>query len=208
MKKLLLSTFAVIFSIALFSQKYAYVDTEYILSNIPEYSDAQDILDEMALKWQKEIEEKFVEIDRLYQDYQAEAVLLPEDMKKQRENDIIQLEKDAKDLQKQRFGRDGDLFKKRQELVQPIQEKVYNAIESVAAINNYAFVFDKAGSLSILFAKPKYDISDDVLDEVSSVMQTTRKEDRTKPTQTVRSTGTQKDNSQGVNNMINKMKDK
>jgi len=208
MKKLFLLPIALLLGLSLFSQKYAYVDTEYILSNIPEYSDAQDILDEMALKWQKEIEEKFAEIDKLYKDYQAEAVLLPEDMKKQRENDIIQLEKDAKDLQKQRFGRDGDLFKKRQELVQPIQEKVYNAIETVAEINNYAFVFDRAGSLSILYAKPKFDVSDDVLDEVSSVMQTTRREDRTKPTQTVRSTGTQKDNSQGVNNMINKMKDK
>ncbi len=207
MKKLLLLSVAVLFSLCLFSQKYGYVDTEYILSNIPEYSDAQDILDEMALKWQKEIEEKFVEIDRLYKDYQAESVLLPEDMKKQRENEIIQLEKDAKDLQKQRFGRNGDLFKKRQELVQPIQEKVYNAIEAVAEINNYAFIFDKAGSLSILYAKPKFDISDDVLDEVSSVMQTVRREDRTKTTQTVRSTGTQKDNSQGVNKMINKMKD-
>lgn len=207
MKKLLLSSIAVLFSLCLFAQKYAYVDTEYILSNIPEYSDAQDILDEMAIKWQKEIEEKFVEIDQLYRDYQAEAVLLPEDMKKQRENDIIQLEKDAKDLQKQRFGRDGDLFKKRQELIQPIQEKVYNAIETVAEINNYAFVFDRAGSLSILYAKDKFDISDDVLDEVSSVMQTVRREDRSKPTQTVRSTTTQKDNSQGVNKMINKMKD-
>jgi len=208
MKKLFLLPIALLLGLSLFSQKYAYVDTEYILSNIPEYSDAQDILDEMALKWQKEIEEKFVEIDKLYKDYQAEAVLLPEDMKKQRENEIIQLEKDAKDLQKQRFGRDGDLFKKRQELVQPIQEKVYNAIETVAEINNYAFVFDRAGSLSILYAKPKFDLSDDVLDEVSSVMQTTRREDRTKPTQTVRSSGQQKDNSQGVNNMINKMKDK
>ncbi|MBU2650837.1 MAG: OmpH family outer membrane protein [Bacteroidetes bacterium] len=207
MKKIAFILWAVLSTGVLFAQKYAYVDTDYILSNIPEYSDAQDILDEFAIKWQKEIEEKFAEIDQLYKAYQAEAVLLPEDMKKQRENEIIQKEKEAKDLQKQRFGREGDLFKKRQELVQPIQEKIYNAIETVAEINNYAMVFDKAGSLSLIFAKDKYDISDDILDEVGSVMQTVRREDRVRPAQTVTSSGQTQDNSQGVNKMINKLKD-
>lgn len=208
MKKIVLSLVALFIGLMVYSQKYAYVDTEYILANIPEYSDAQDILDELAVKWQREIEEKFSEVDKLYKDYQAEAVLLPEDMKQQRENEIIQKEKEAKDLQKKRFGRDGDLFVKRQELVQPIQEKVYNAVETVSEVNNYAIVFDKAGSLSILYSKPKYDISDDVLDEVSSVMQTVRREDRSKPTQTVSRSGGGKDNTQGVNKMINKLKDK
>lgn len=163
------------------AQKYAYVDSDYILENIPEYQDALDILDEFSIQWQKEIEQKFAEVDELYKQYQAEAVLLPEDMKRQRENEIIKKEKDAKELQKQRFGREGDLFKKRQELVQPIQEKVYNAIEEIAISNNYAFVFDKAGSLTILFAQPKFDLSDDVLDEVGTVMQTVRREDRRRP---------------------------
>lgn len=167
--------FATVFS---YAQKYAYVDTEYILNNIPEYKDAQTVLDDMSFKWQEEIEAKLAEIDKLYKAYQAESVLLPEDVKIKRENEIIDKEKEVKSLQKQYFGKDGELFKKRQELVQPIQEKVYNAIEQISITKNYAFVFDKAGSLTILFADPKYDISDDVLDEVGTVMQTVRREDR------------------------------
>ncbi|MCK4360451.1 MAG: OmpH family outer membrane protein [Bacteroidales bacterium] len=163
-----------------YAQKYAYVDTDYILKNIPEYTDAQDLLDDLSVKWQKEIEAKFAEIDKLYKDYQAEAILLPEDIKKKREEEIIQKEKEVKELQKQKFGRDGELFQKRQELVQPIQEKIYNAIEEIATVRNFAFVFDKGGSLTILFANPKFDISDDVLDEVGSIMQTVRREDREK----------------------------
>lgn len=179
MKKLILTCAVLLtaFSVSM-AQKYAYVDSDYILNNIPEYQDALDILDEFSIEWQKEIEAKFAEVDQLYKDYQAEAVLLPEDMKAQRENEIIQKEKEAKDLQKQRFGREGDLFMKRQELIQPIQEKVYNAIETIAETQNYAFVFDKAGSLSILYARERFDISDDVLDEVGMVMQTVRREDR------------------------------
>jgi len=163
-----------------FSQKYAYVDTEYILNNIPEYKDAQTILDEKSVEWQKEIEDKLSEIDRLYKEYQAEAVLLPEDVKIKRENVIIEKEQIVKELQKKYFGQDGELFKKRQELVQPIQEKVYNAIEEIAVTKNYSLVFDKAGSLSILYADIKYDLSDDVLGEVGTVMQTVRRSKRQK----------------------------
>jgi len=163
-----------------FGQKYAFVDTDYILNNIPEYTDAQTLLDDLSAQWQKEIEGKFQEIDKLYRDYQAESILLPEDLKKQRENEIIQKEKDAKDLQKKRFGKDGDLFKKRIELVQPIQEKLYNAIQDMAATRNYAFIFDKASGAALLFADAKYDISDDVLDEIGTVMQTVRRESRTR----------------------------
>lgn len=148
------------------AQKYAFVDTEYILKNIPEYNDAQSLLDDMAAEWQKEIEEKYTEIDRLYQAYQAEAVLLPEEMKKKREDEIIKKEQEVKDLQRQRFGKDGDLFKKRQELIKPIQEKIYNAIEDIAVQQNYAIIFDKAGSLSMLYANEKYDLSDDVLSKL------------------------------------------
>ncbi len=170
------------FAFVSFAQKYAYVDTDYILNNIPEYTDAQDMLDDLASQWQKEIEAKFAEIDKLYKDYQAEAVLMPEDIKKQKENEIIDKEKQAKDLQKQRFGPDGDLHKKRLELVQPIQEKVYNAIEDIANTRNYAFIFDKAGGTTLLFASSKYDLSDDVLDEVGTVMQTVKKENRVRKT--------------------------
>ena len=179
MKKVILTAVLMFaLSAASFAQKYAFVDTEYILRNIPEYTDAQDILDELASEWQKEIEDMFAEVDNMYKDYQAEAVLLPEDMKRQKENEIIQLEKEAKALQKKRFGVDGDLQKKRQELVQPIQEKVFNAIEEIANTRNYAFVFDKASGATILYAQTKFDISDDVLDEIGSVMQTVKKENR------------------------------
>lgn len=180
MKKLSLIFAFFIFAGVAYTQKYAYVDTEYILNNIPEYKDAQTILDEKSIEWQKEIEEKLAEIDRLYKEYQAESVLLPEDVKIKRENEIIEKEKAVKELQKRYFGKNGELFKKRQELVQPIQEKVYSAIEEIAVTKNYAFVFDKAGSLSILYADVKYDLSDDVLDEVGTVMQTVRRGDRKK----------------------------
>ena len=161
------------------SQKYAYVDTQYILDNIPEFQDAQDELDEISKNWQKEIETNYDMVSDMYQKYQAEAVLLPEDIKHKREAEIVKKEKEVKELQKKYFGQEGDLFKKRQELVQPIQEKVYNAIETIAATNNYSFVFDKAGGMTLLYTNPKYDISDDVLDEVGNVMQTVKRDSRT-----------------------------
>ncbi len=179
MKRLLFAVVLVLSStVSSFAQKYAYVDTDYIMSNIPEYNDAQDMLDDLATQWQKEIEEKFTAIDKLYKDYQAESVLLPEDIKKQRENDIIQKEKEAKDLQKKRFGKDGDLHKKRVELIQPIQEKVFGAIEEIANTRGYAFVFDKSSGSSLLYVQEKYDLSDDVLDQVGTVMQTVKRENR------------------------------
>ncbi len=159
-------------------QKYAYVDTQYILDNIPEFQDAQDELDEFSTKWQKEIEDKYNLVSEMYQKYQAEAVLLPEDVKHKREEEIVNKEKEVKDLQRTYFGSEGELYKKRQELIQPIQEKVYNAIESIAASSNYSFVFDKAGGMTLLYGNPKYDISDDVLDEVGNVMQTVKRDSR------------------------------
>jgi outer membrane protein len=179
MKKRLIVTLLAVFVISMVSaQKYAYVDSDYILENIPEYKDAQNQLDELAEEYQKEIEGKFVEIDKLYKTYQAEVVLMPEDVKKKREQEITAKEKEVKDLQTLRFGKEGDLFLKREELIKPIQEKIYNAIEEIATEKNYAFVFDKAGSLTILFVSSKFDISDDVLDNVGAVLGTVRKEDR------------------------------
>lgn len=168
-----------------YGQKYAFVDTDYILNNIPEYTDAQALLNDLSAEWQKEIEGKFQEIDKLYREYQAESILLPEDMKKQRENEIIQKEKEAKDLQKKRFGKDGDLYKKRIELVEPIQEKIFNAIQDMAITRNYSFVFDKSAGGALLYADSKNDISDDVLDEIGTVMQTVRRENRTRQTVTL-----------------------
>jgi outer membrane protein len=167
MKKLLVVLFLVpLFAFQANAQKFAYVDSEYILENMSEYRDAQDILDKISLDWQKEIELKFAAIDKMYKDYQAEAVLLPDDIKKKRQDDIVAKEKEAKDLQKKRFGKDGDLFKKRKELIKPIQDKVANAIEDIANANGYAVVFDKAGSTTLLYSNSKYDKSDDVLDKL------------------------------------------
>lgn len=149
-----------------FGQKYAYVDTRYILSNVPEFEEAQQQIDELAIEWQKEIEEKFAEIDALYKRYQNEAPLLTQDMKNRRENEIVQKEKEAKELQKKRFGNDGDLFKKREELIRPIQDKIYNAIEKKAKQRSYVFVFDRSDNANLLYADPKNDISNDVLKDM------------------------------------------
>lgn len=145
------------------AQKIAYVDTEYILGNVPEYKNAQTQIDDLSSKWQKEIEIRFAEIDKLYKTYQADATMLPEEMKRKRENEIIAKEKSVKDLQKARFGQSGDLFKKRQELIKPIQDKVYNAIEAIANQDNIGIVFDKSTGATMIYTNNKYDISDIVL---------------------------------------------
>jgi outer membrane protein len=145
------------------AQKIAYVDTEYILGNIPEYKIAQTQIEDISAKWQKDIETRFAEIDKLYKTYEADATMLPEEMKRKRENEIINKEKEVKDLQKQRFGQNGDLFKKRQELIKPIQDKVYNAIEAVSNQDNIAVVFDKSSGATMIYTNNKYDISDTVL---------------------------------------------
>jgi len=181
MKKLVLITaFALFCSMAFSQQKFAYVDTQYILDNIPEYAAAQDKLDELSVEWQKDIEAKFKEVDSLYKKFETESVLLPEDIKKKRENDIVTKEKDAKALQKQRFGTTGDLYKKRQELVKPIQDKVYNAIEEISTEGGYGIIFDKSGSLTMLYTSPKIDKSDDVLDKLGYKPGTVNDKDKDK----------------------------
>jgi outer membrane protein len=147
----------------IFAQKYAYVNTEYILDNIPDYKTAQQQIDNLSLTWQKEIEDKYAIIDKLYKAYQAEQVLLTEEMKHRRQDEITQKEKDVKDLQKQRFGYEGDLFKKKQELVKPIQDKIYNAVKKMAQEGSYAVIFDKSSDLIMLYTNPKYDKSDEIL---------------------------------------------
>ncbi|NTW23387.1 MAG: OmpH family outer membrane protein [Lentimicrobium sp.] len=165
-KTLMIAAILLAATAASFAQKFAYVDSEFILENIPEYADAKTEVDELSIQWQREIEAKFSEIDQLYKNFKAEAVLLPDDIKNKREEEIIAKEKVAKDLQKQRFGKEGDLFKRRQELIKPIQEKIYNAIEAIAATDNYAVIFDKAGSVSMMYTNPRYDISEEILDKM------------------------------------------
>jgi len=143
--------------------KLGYVDTDYILKNIPSYQAAQAQLDRIAADWQKEIEAVYGQIDKMYKDFQAEKVLLTEEMKTKRENDIINKEKEAKELQKKYFGKEGDLYKKRQELVKPIQDEVFNAVKDISIEGNYAIIFDTAGNLNMLYTDPKLDKSDEVL---------------------------------------------
>lgn len=166
MKKTILILAAVLFSIELMYsqvQKIGYVDTDYILKNIPSYQAAQAQLDKISADWQKEIENIYVQVDKMYKDFQSEKVLLTEEMKTKRENDIIAKEKEAKDLQKKYFGKDGELFKKRQELVKPIQDEVFNAIKEIAIQGNYAIIFDTASNANMLYTDPKLDKSDEVL---------------------------------------------
>ncbi len=146
------------------AQKFAFVDTEYILSNVPEYTSKQKQLDEMSVQWQNEIEALYKDIDKMYSDYQAEEILLPEAARKKREAEIIEKEKKAKDLQKQRFGYEGDLFKKRQEMIKPIQDKIYTEIKKIAEARSYMIIFDKSSGATMLYANEKYDLSDDVLE--------------------------------------------
>ena len=163
-KRILLAITGLLLSAGISSaQKFAFVDTEYILAQMPEYKSAQDQLDAASAQWQKEIEAKYSDIDKLYKAFQAEQVLLSEEMKRKREDEIIQREKEAKDLQKSKFGVDGELFKKRQELVKPLQDKVYNAITELATAQQLSIIFDKSSDLTMIYTNPKYDKSDDVL---------------------------------------------
>ncbi len=151
-------------SFSSFAQKFAFVDTDYVLENIPAYESAQDQLDQLSIDWQKEIEQKYTEINQLYKEYQTEKVLMSEEMKVKKEDQIIQKEKFVKELQKKRFNpNDGDLFKKRQELVKPIQDQVYNAIKEIVEETSYQLVMDTANNAKILYYNTKYDISDLIL---------------------------------------------
>lgn len=166
MKKIFLVAVLALLTITGFSQKYAYINSEYILSKMSEYKEAQAELDRIAVQWQKEIEAKFASIDSMYKKYQVESITMPEQIKKNREEAIIAQEKAAKDLQKKRFGQNGDLFKKREELVKPIQDRVINTINDYAKEKNYAFVFDTAGEMTIIYADPKWDINEAILQKL------------------------------------------
>lgn len=160
------------------NQKIAYVDTDYILQNIPEYGDAQEEINQMSVQWEKELRNLRNTLDKMKRDYQTESVLLSDDMKRKKEDAIAAKEQELVTLQMQYFGPEGELFSKRNELIQPIQEKIYNAITQVAQIKNYTFVLDKASGTTVLYCNDKFDISDDVLDEIGNVMQTVRRQDR------------------------------
>lgn len=167
MKKLASVLFLAFMLISLgFSQKYAFVDTEYVLNNIPTYKSAQEELEKKSQEYQVELETLNEELQKLFKDYQAEKVLLTEDMKNRRKNDILKKEQKLKELQQKYFGPEGDLFQKREELIKPIQDQIYEAVTEISKEQNLAFVYDTAGGGQMIYANPKYDISDLVLEKL------------------------------------------
>ncbi len=146
------------------AQKFAYVDTDYILSKIPEYNQAQDKLDNYSKGWQEEIEMTMQKIEKMYRSYQSEQILLTEEMKSARENLIFAEEKKVQDLQIKYFGPEGMLFSKRQELIKPIQDKIYDAIQQIATNNKYSVIFDSSSDLIMLYTNNNLDKSDKVLE--------------------------------------------
>ena len=147
-------------------QRYAVIDTKYILERIPAYKEADAKLKLIGEQWQKEIDDLQVQLDKMYKNYESEQFMLTEALKKKREDELFEKEKQVRDLQKKRFGYEGDLFKERQRLIKPVQDKVYDAIQKIATSRSYDFVLDKSEGINIIFADPKLDKSDDVLKEL------------------------------------------
>jgi outer membrane protein len=162
----LLSVLAVLTSVVAVAQKYAFVDSEYIRKNIPAFNAAQEQLDKLSKQWEKEVSDGYAVVEQMYKSYQNESVLLSQDMKTKREEAIVAKEKEIKDLQNKYFGMEGDLFKKREELVKPIQDEILKAIKEIAVDGSYAVIFDTSSGGNILFANPKYDLSDQVLQKL------------------------------------------
>ncbi len=146
-----------------FSQKIALVDMEYILKNVPSYESANEQLNQVSKKWQKEIDTMKEEIETMYKNYETQSVFLSDDMKKKAEDDIVEKEKTLNTLKRKYFGPDGEFYKKRESLMKPIQDEIYNAVKSVAEEKQYQMVLDRASGANIIFASPKIDVSDDVL---------------------------------------------
>ncbi|RFZ85660.1 OmpH family outer membrane protein [Mucilaginibacter terrenus] len=164
MKKIILVLFFTFsaFTAAL-AQRFAYVDSDYILKHIPDYASSQKQLAALSDQYQKEVDGRFQEIDRLYKAYQADQVLMTPEMRKRREAEIVEKEKAAKDFQRQKFGPDGELSQKSTSLIKPIQDKVSKAVQAVAESENLDMIFDKNSEVIMLYASPRYNKSDDVI---------------------------------------------
>ena len=145
------------------AQRYAVIDSKYILEKMPEYKLAQTKLDQFSIQWQQEVDQKQVLLDKMYKDYDAEQVMLSDELKKKREDELYNKEKELRDLQKKHFGFEGDLFRKRHELIKPIQDKVYNAVQKMAVERSFDFILDKSEGITVIFADPKLDRSEEVL---------------------------------------------
>ncbi len=157
------------------AQRFVYIDTEYILSKLPEYKAAQKQLDVLAENWAKDLEKYQQEIDKMYRTLQAEVVLLTDEMKTQREKDIRLKEQELNDLRNKRFGYEGELFQKRKDLIKPIQDRIFDAVQKLAKEKSYDFIFDKGNELLMLYASSKYDKSEEILQTISTLNTTTDK---------------------------------
>ncbi|MDE5881632.1 MAG: OmpH family outer membrane protein [Muribaculaceae bacterium] len=164
MKKIILSLLIVLCGVGVMSaQKFALVDMDYILRNVPAYEMANEQLNQVSQRWEKEVNQLSQEAETMYKNYQSDMVFLTDDQKKKREEEIVAKEKEATDLRYKYFGPEGELYKKRQSLMKPIQEDVYNAVKAVAEEKGYQTIFDRASSQSIVFASPRIDVSNEVL---------------------------------------------
>jgi len=164
MKKLIL-TLCLVAGLAFASnaQKFAMVDMEYIMKNIPSFETAEEQLNQISRRWQAEVEAMMQEVQQMYRNYQTELVFLSEEMKVRREEEIIAKERTANELRRKYFGQDGELFQKRESLMRPIQDEIYTALQEIARDKGYDMVFDRSSAMHIIIALPKLDISDEVL---------------------------------------------
>lgn len=163
MKSIFLFLLGALLTFNVQAQRYAVIDSKYILEKLPEYKNAQAKLNQFSEMWQQEIDQKEAALSKMYKDYDAEQVMLPADLKKKREDELFNREKELRDLQRKRFGFEGDLFKKRQELIKPVQDKVYTAIQKLATEKQYDFILDKSEGITVIFADPKLDKSEEIL---------------------------------------------
>lgn len=167
MKRLIvLAILATVLSGTTIAQKFAFVDSEYILKNIPSYNAAQDEINKISEDWEAEVKKEYESIEEMYKSYKAERVLLSEEMRAKKEQEIIEKEKAVKELQQKYFGAEGELFKKREELVQPIQDAVYKAVKELTAEGGYAIIFDTSSGAAILYSNPRFDKSDEILEKL------------------------------------------
>lgn len=165
-KTLTLIALMLTLSVSAFAQKLAYVDTNVIMDQIPEYKSAQDEVERISQQWQRDLEEKYKAIEQMYAEYQASEVLLPDDVKQEKQEEIFQAEREAKEYREKKFGYEGELFALQESKVQPIQDKVFRAVEVVAKRKRFDMVFDKAGEVTWLYTNALYDLSNDVLEEL------------------------------------------
>lgn len=165
-KNLLITVLLFLVGLTANAQKFALIDMEYILKNIPAYERANEQLNQISKKWQSEVEAIALEAQTLYKNYQSEAVFLSEEQKTKKEEEIVGKEKEAQELKRKYFGPEGELYKKRQTLMKPIQDDVYNAVKKLSEERGYQAIFDRASSANIIFASPRIDVSNEVLNKM------------------------------------------